>query len=76
MSRGVLAIKGQPPNVGLLNFIRAIGRPDLLSLYSNPELPDLVTRDVPPVSADVRRQLRHDVTAHLADLRRRIETAS
>jgi polysaccharide pyruvyl transferase WcaK-like protein len=58
------------------NFIRAIGRPDLLSAFSNPELPDLVTRDMPPVSADVRRQLRHDVTAHLADLRGRIETAS
>lgn len=58
------------------NFIRAIGRPDLLSAFSNPELPDLVTREVRPLRADIRHRLRHDVTAHLADLRRRIETES
>ena len=58
------------------NFARAIGRPDFLSAFSNPDLPDLVTREVRPVPPEVRDRLRREVTAHLADLRRRIETAS
>jgi polysaccharide pyruvyl transferase WcaK-like protein len=64
------------PTAKNLHFIRDIGRPELRSGFNDPELADHLTRDMEPIAAEVRERLRHDVTAHLADLRTRIETAS
>jgi polysaccharide pyruvyl transferase WcaK-like protein len=64
------------PTAKNLHFIRDIGRPELRSGFNHPELAEYLTRDMQPISVEVRDRLRHDVTAHLADLRRRIETES
>jgi polysaccharide pyruvyl transferase WcaK-like protein len=58
-------------------FVRDIGRPDLLSRYSDPDLPDRLTHDVAPISLEVRQRLRTGAVEAVTDLRRRIlETAS
>jgi polysaccharide pyruvyl transferase WcaK-like protein len=58
-------------------FLDLIGRPDLLTGFNHPDLPDLVTRDPVPIAAPVRERLRDQATAGLADLRRAIlETAA
>lgn len=57
------------------NFLRAIGRPELLVPFTDPALPEVLDRSLRPVPEDDRRRLRDAGRAHLADLRRRIEEA-
>ena len=55
-----------------VNFLRRIGRPDLISGLDDPELPDHLSATMTPISADTRSELRADATAMLAELRDRI----
>lgn len=72
---GVPAIATMP-TAKTRNFMRAIGRPDLLSAYSNPELPSFLREDLQPIADETRARLRGDAVAHLADLRARIRAAT
>ena len=69
------------PSIGLMpttktrNFLRSIGRLDLLSAYSNPQLPSYLKPDMIPIDPAVPERLHADAVAHLADLRARIEAA-
>jgi polysaccharide pyruvyl transferase WcaK-like protein len=71
---GVPAIATMPTSK-TRNFMRRIGRPDLLSAYSNPELPSFLVPDIAPIAADTIAELRAGAVAHLADLRERIGAA-
>ena len=64
------------PTAKTRNFLRGIGRLDLLSMYSNPDLPDRLTPDLAPIAAETVERLRSEAVAHLADLRSRIEAAT
>ena len=68
---GVPAIATMPTDK-TRNFLSGIGRPDLLSVYSSPELPSVLRRDLDPIVDETRARLRSDAVAHLADLRERI----
>jgi polysaccharide pyruvyl transferase WcaK-like protein len=57
-------------------FLAQIDRPDLLTVYSSPDLVDHVSRDVTPISADVRASLRNAASASLAELRTEILAAT
>ena len=61
------------PTAKTRNFLRGIGRLDLLSIYSDPDLPGRLTPDLQPIAAETVGRLRSEGVAHLADLRNRIE---
>jgi polysaccharide pyruvyl transferase WcaK-like protein len=61
------------PTTKTKNFLRGIDRLDLLSAYSNPELPSWLDRDLAPIAPETVERLRSGGVAHLADLRSRIE---
>lgn len=61
------------PTTKTKNFLRGIGRLDLLSAYSNPELPSWLDRDLAPIAPETVDRLHGGGVAHLADLRARIE---
>lgn len=71
---GVPAIATMP-TTKTRNFLRGIGRPDLLGVYSNPDLPSFLRPDLAPIADDVSSRLRIEAVAHLADLRERIHRA-
>lgn len=58
------------PTAKTRNFLRGIGRLDLLSAYTNPALPDLLVENLEPVAQETILRLRDDAVAHLAALRR------
>jgi polysaccharide pyruvyl transferase WcaK-like protein len=60
------------PTTKTKNFLRGIDRLDLLSAYSNPELPSWLDRELPPIAPDTVERLHAGGVAHLADLRARI----
>jgi polysaccharide pyruvyl transferase WcaK-like protein len=60
------------PTAKTRNFLRGIDRLDLLSAYSDPDLPTLLRTDLAPIAAVTRDRLRTDAVAHLADLREHI----
>jgi polysaccharide pyruvyl transferase WcaK-like protein len=60
------------PTTKTRNFMRRIGRPDLLAAYSNPELPSFLVPDLAPIADETRELLRAGAVAHLAELRERI----
>ena len=72
---GVPAIATMPTDK-TRNFLRGIGRPDLLSVYSNPELPSVLHRDLAPIADEIRTRLRAEAVAHLADLREHLRIAT
>jgi polysaccharide pyruvyl transferase WcaK-like protein len=72
---GVPAIATMP-TTKTRNFMRRIDRPDLLSAYSNPELPAVLTRDLAPIAEETRLRLRAEAVAHLADLRAKLLTST
>jgi polysaccharide pyruvyl transferase WcaK-like protein len=71
---GVPAIATMP-TTKTRNFLRGIGRPDLLGVYSNPDLPSFLRPDLAPIAEDVSSRLKIEAVAHLADLRERIHRA-
>ena len=71
---GVPAIATMP-TTKTRNFLRGIGRTDLLSAYSNPELPAALVPDLAPIAAETRAALRDGAVAHLAELREGIAVA-
>jgi polysaccharide pyruvyl transferase WcaK-like protein len=60
------------PTTKTRNFLRGIGRTDLLAAYSNPELPAFLRDEMTPIAPDTIARLRSDAVAHLGDLRARI----
>jgi len=50
-------------------FMEDIGRPDLVSRYNDPTLPERLTRDPKPIDEEVRRRLREGAEASLRELR-------
>lgn len=77
----VAAMYGVPsivlmPSAKTVRFATRIGRTDLISVYSDPSLPDLVSRDPGPVDPEVSLALRTDATAYLSRLRQQILTTA
>jgi polysaccharide pyruvyl transferase WcaK-like protein len=72
---GVPAIATMP-TTKTRNFMRRIDRPDLLSAYSNPELPAVLRPDLAPIAEETRLRLRSEAVAHLADLRAKLLIAT
>jgi polysaccharide pyruvyl transferase WcaK-like protein len=72
---GVPAIATMP-TTKTRNFMRGIGRTDLVSAYSSPDLPSFLREDLAPVADETRQRLRTEAVAHLADLRERIRTVT
>ena len=68
---GVPAIATMP-TLKTRSFLGDIGRSDLLSAYSDPDLPTFLREDLAPISDGTRTELRSAAVAHLADLRDRI----
>ena len=68
---GVPAIATMP-TAKTRNFMRGIGRPDLLSAYNNPALPAVLTPDLAPIANETRAALRAGAVAHLEELREAI----
>lgn len=64
------------PTTKTRNFMRRIDRQDLLSAYSDPELPSFLHPDLAPIADETRDALRAGAVAHLADLRERIHAAT
>lgn len=65
------------PSAKTLRFVNRIGRPELISVFSSPDLPDLVSRDPEPLPATLPEELRRGAVAYLAQLRASIlETAA
>jgi polysaccharide pyruvyl transferase WcaK-like protein len=64
------------PTTKTRNFIRGIGRPDLLSAYSDPELPSFLREDLAPIAEETRERLRTEAVTHLTDLRERIRAVT
>ncbi len=60
------------PTAKTRNFLRGIGRADLLSAYSNPDLPSRLDDRLAPIDLATREELRSRAVAHLAALRERI----
>ena len=63
------------PTTKTRNFMRRIERPDLLSAYSNPELPSFLVPGIAPIATETQATLRAGAVAHLAELRERIGVA-
>jgi polysaccharide pyruvyl transferase WcaK-like protein len=55
-----------------INFLRRIGRLDLVSGVDDPELADHLTRDVPPIDPRIPGELRRATEAMLTDLAARL----
>lgn len=53
-------------------FMEDIGRPDLVSQYSDETLPERLTRDPQPIPEEVRRRLRDGAEAYLRDLKAQV----
>lgn len=71
---GVPAIATMP-TTKTRTFLWEIGRRDLLSLYSHPELPAVLVPDLAPIADETRDMLRAGAVAHLSELRERIRSA-
>jgi polysaccharide pyruvyl transferase WcaK-like protein len=54
------------------HLIKEIGRPDLLSAFTDRELAERVTADPQPIDPGVRERMRSDAVTFLADLRSRM----
>lgn len=57
-------------------FMEDIGRPDLVSKFSDATLPERLARDPQPIAEDVRLRLRHGAEAYLRDLKAQIREAA
>jgi polysaccharide pyruvyl transferase WcaK-like protein len=58
------------PSAKTRNFLRRIDRPDLLSGFSDPDLPDHLNRDMEPIDEKTIRDLRDGAIAMLSTLKR------
>jgi polysaccharide pyruvyl transferase WcaK-like protein len=64
------------PTAKTRTFLRGIERPDLLSVYSDPDLPSRLVPDLAPIAPATIARLRADAIAHLAELRTSIKAAT
>jgi polysaccharide pyruvyl transferase WcaK-like protein len=53
-------------------FMGDIGRPELVTAYSDPDLADRLERSIAPIAVDVRERLRSGAIAAMTDLRSRL----
>jgi hypothetical protein len=64
------------PTTKTRTFLRGIERPELLSVYSDPDLPARLVADLAPIAPGTIARLRADAIAHLTDLRAGIQAAT
>jgi hypothetical protein len=64
------------PTAKTRHFLRRIGRADLLSAYSNPELPAVLAPDLAPIDPRIPVELRAETVSLLDDLRTTILAAT
>ena len=64
------------PTAKTRHFLKRIGRTDLLSAYSNPELPAVLRPDLAPIDRRIPTELRGETVKLLDDLRAAILTAT